>query len=93
MFSIILIMAAGIRIGALLRPRRLPMLGTFTNILIWTLLFLLGVEVGGDRRIMEGLASLGLEAVAIAVAGVTGCTVLSLILWRRVTSRKEKDRE
>ena len=89
MFKIILIMASGIAIGWLLRGRRLPWLGKVTNMLIWVLLFLLGVEVGGDERIIKGMASLGAEAITVAVGGVLGCTVLALFLWRWASRGRE----
>ena len=89
MFTIILIMAAGIGIGWLLRNRKLKYLGKLTNALIWVLLFLLGVEVGSDERIIKGLATLGLEAVVISVAGIAGSALLSWCLWKASKSRKE----
>ena len=75
-------MACGIGLGWLLRRRRLPLLGKVTNFFIWVLLFLLGVEVGGDERIVNGIASLGLEAAVIAAAGVAGSSVIALLLWK-----------
>lgn len=89
MFTIILIMAAGIGLGWLLRGKKLPFLGKITNFLIWVLLFLLGVEVGGDERIVNGIATLGVEAVAVAVAGVAGSCLPAWGLWRWARSRKE----
>lgn len=89
MFTIILIMAGGITLGWCLRGRKLPFLGRLTNMLIWVLLFLLGVEVGGDERIVEGIASLGVEAIAVAVAGVAGCSLGAWLLWRWAKRRKE----
>lgn len=89
MFTIILIMAAGIGIGWLLRNRKLKYLGKLTNALIWVLLFLLGVEVGSDERIIKGLATLGVEAVVISVAGIAGSALLSWWLWKASKSRKE----
>lgn len=91
MFKIILIMAAGIGIGRLLRNKKLPYLGRITNVLIWVLLFLLGIEVGSDERIVIGIATLGFEAIAISIAGVAGCTILSLLLWKWVTHSEKKD--
>ena len=44
MFKIILIMASGILAGWLLRRRNLRLLGRIISVLIWLLLFLLGVE-------------------------------------------------
>lgn len=82
MFLIILVMMAGIGIGWCLRRRQLPFLGRLINVFIWLLLFLLGVEVGGDRRIVEGMASLGGEALAVAAGGVAGSCLLAWLLWR-----------
>ena len=89
MLTIIIIMFCGIALGRLLRHRKLPWLGIATNVLIWLLLFLLGIEVGNDDRIIRGIASLGLEALVIALAGVVGGAVLSLLLWR-YTSKNRK---
>lgn len=92
MFVVILIMMAGIAVGRLLRRRNLSYLGKITNMLIWVLLFLLGVEVGGDERIVRGIGSLGLEAVAVAVAAVIGSAALASGLWIWSKRRKEGKR-
>lgn len=84
-------MAAGIGAGYLLRRRPLRHLGKIVSVLIWVLLFLLGVEVGGDERIVKGIASLGVEAVMITIAGVAGCGLLSLVLWKLVKPKKGGD--
>ncbi len=89
MLTIIIIMFCGIALGRLLRNRKLPWLGVATNVLIWLLLFLLGIEVGNDDRIIRGIASLGLEALVIALAGVAGGAVLSLLLWRYTSKNKK----
>lgn len=91
MLTIIIIMASGIAIGRLLRNRSLRFLPRITNVLIWILLFLLGIEVGGDDRIVKGIASLGAEAVAVSVAGVAGCCLLTRLLWKWANHRKEAD--
>lgn len=93
MFTIILIMASGIGLGWLLRGRKLPFFGKLTNVLIWVLLFLLGIEVGSDERIVNGIATLGVEAIAVSAAGVAGCTLLALALWKWANRRKEGDRK
>lgn len=89
MLTIIIIMFCGIALGRLLRHRKLPWLGVATNVLIWVLLFLLGIEVGNDDRIIKGIASIGLEALVIALAGVTGGAVLSLLLWRYAAKNRK----
>lgn len=87
MFTIILVMGFGILLGWLFRKRKLPFLGKVINVLIWVLLFLLGVEVGSDERIVNGIATLGLEGIAIAVAAVIGSVLLAYILWKAVASK------
>lgn len=93
MFIVILIMIAGIAVGRLLRHRRLRYLGNVTNMLIWVLLFLLGVEVGSDERIVNGIATLGVEAVGVAIAGVAGSAALASGLWLWSKKRKEGGRD
>ena len=52
MFTVILFLFAGIAAGRLLRNRDCGWVSKLTTILIWSLLFLLGVEVGGNRTII-----------------------------------------
>ena len=90
MLKIILMMACGIVAGRLLRHRRLAWLSPLTTVLIWALLFLLGIEVGGDDRIIHSLSHLGAEGVAIALAASLGSASLALGLWRwsRLSGKK-----
>ena len=41
-------------------------------LLIWVLLFLLGIEVGSNPRIISGLQTLGLEAIVLTFGGSLG---------------------
>ena len=59
MFTVIGVMLGGMLIGFLLRRQEFSWIGKVITLLIWALLFLLGIEVGGNRRIVEGLATLG----------------------------------
>ena len=52
------------------------------TVLIWLLLFLLGVEVGGNEQIIKALHTLGVEALLLSVAGTLGCCVLAWALWK-----------
>lgn len=81
-------MAAGVLIGWLLRRHRVRWTGKVTMVLIWLLLLILGVEVGSDRRIVESLPTLGLEAAVIAVVSLLGSCLLAWLLWT-VVRRKE----
>lgn len=92
MLKIILMMACGIVVGRLLKRKRLSWLSPLTTVLIWALLFLLGVEVGGDERIIRSMSRLGAEAVAIALAASVGSALCAWWLWRW-TKRSERKGE
>lgn len=83
MFTVIMCMLGGMLLGFLLRRRPMPWVQRVITVLIWLLLFLLGIEVGGNRWIVEGLATLGLEAVLLSLAGLAGscCTAWALWYW------------
>src|SRR5574344_804090 len=82
MFTIISIMLSGMLTGYLLRRFLFGRLGRVIAALIWTLLFLLGLEVGSNERIVSGLATLGLEALLITLAGTLGSVLAAWGLWR-----------
>lgn len=81
MFIIIGVMLTGMLTGYLLRNKRLTWIQKIITFLIWVLLFLLGIDVGGNETIIRGLHTLGLEAVAITLAAVAGSTLCAWGLW------------
>ena len=81
MFIIIGIMLTGMLVGYLLRNKRLSWIHRIITLLIWLLLFLLGIDVGGNEAIIRGLHTIGLEALAITLAAVIGSTLASWGLW------------
>ena len=94
MFIIIGIMLTGMLIGYLLRSKRLTWIHKIITFLIWTLLFLLGIDVGGNEAIIKGLHTLGSEAVIITLGAVIGSTLGAWGLWYLLYIRnngKEKE--
>ena len=81
MFIIIGIMLTGMLLGFLLRNKRLSWIHKIITLLIWVLLFLLGIDVGGNEAIIKGLHTLGLEALIITLAAVTGSILCPWGLW------------
>lgn len=59
MFIIIGIMLTGMLLGYLLRSKRLTWIHKVITLLIWLLLFLLGIDVGGNEAIVKGLHAIG----------------------------------
>ena len=91
MLKIVAIMLSGMAVGFLLRKRRLRVVPHLVTVLIWLLLFFLGVEVGTNPQVIEGITSLGLEALWLALAGLAGTILFSWALWKWVSKRKGGD--
>lgn len=89
MFTVISFMLGGVVIGALLRKRDCSWTSKAITVLIWLLLFLLGVEVGGNKKIIAALPVLGLDAFAISVASTIGSCVCAWLLWKFIQKRRK----
>lgn len=88
MLKIVAIMLSGMAVGFLLRKRRLRIVPHAVTVLIWALLFLLGVEVGTNPQVVNGITSLGLEALWLSLAGLVGTVLFSWGLWKWVSHKK-----
>lgn len=81
MFIIIGVMLSGILVGYLFRSFRLTIIHKVITVLIWALLLLLGIEVGGNNKIISGLHTIGVEALMITVAATLGSVLAAWGLW------------
>ena len=81
-------MLCGIAMGYLLRNKNTRIVSRIITALIWLLLFLLGIEVGCNPRIVMGMQTLGIEALLLTIGGAVGTIIFSWLLWKYV-SRKE----
>ena len=93
MLIVIGIMLSGMLIGYLLRGKKMSWFAIAITVLIWVLLFLLGIEVGGDEKIIKGLESIGIEAIAITLAGLLGSVVAAWALWRLVNKKNNSAKD
>ena len=75
-------------VGFLSRRRSLSWIHSVITVLIWFLLLILGIEVGGNRSIIEGLGTIGFEALVMTVLFVVGSCVFAWILWYLLYKRK-----
>ena len=91
MLKIVMIMLCGMGTGYLLRNQKMSFIGRIITALIWVLLFLLGIEVGSNPSIVNGLQTLGLEAIVLTLGGSIGSAIFAWALWRYVTA-KQKDK-
>ena len=88
MLIVVMIMLCGIAVGYLMRNRDTRYVSHVITALIWLLLFLLGIEVGSNPRIVMGMQTLGIEALLLTIGGAVGTTLCAWLLWIYV-SRKE----
>lgn len=75
-------MLAGMLAGYVLRRKRLALIQPAITVLIWALLYLLGVEVGGNEAIINSLHTLGMEAAVMTIGGTLGSVTAALLLWK-----------
>ena len=66
--------------------------GVVLIVLVWALLFFLGIEVGENEKIIGSLQNLGLEALLLSVAATAGSIACAWALWRYI-QRKEGGRQ
>lgn len=92
MFIAIGFMLVGVLIGFLSRKKAFKNISKLITGLIWLLLFILGVEVGGNAQIVSGLSVIGLEALIITVAAVIGSTVAAFLLWKRIAKNHDHEK-
>lgn len=88
MLTIVAIMFLGIAVGYLLRKCRNGWVSPALTVLIWLLLFALGIEVGENENVLRGIKDLGLEALVLSLAGTAGSIALAWALWRYIQHKK-----
>ena len=63
---------------------------TVITVLIWVLLFILGIEVGGNEQIIKGLHTIGIEAVILTLGSTLGSVIAAWALWKALYRKKGK---
>ncbi|MDE6216606.1 MAG: lysine exporter LysO family protein [Bacteroides sp.] len=85
MFTIIGLMLTGMLAGYFLRNKDLSRIQALITLLIWVLLFILGIEVGSNDNIISGLHTIGLEALLLTLGGTLGSVIAAWALWRKLS--------
>jgi uncharacterized membrane protein YbjE (DUF340 family) len=93
MLKVVLIMLCGIGVGYLMRRCHMKLWPWIITVLIWLLLFLLGIEVGSDKHILQSLNKLGLEALVLSLAGIAGSIALAYALWKWIQATTTKGQQ
>ena len=97
MFIILLLLAGGIGIGYLMRRIHfLQHIDKSISFTIYALLFLFGIHIGSDQKLIDSFHTLGLQAFVISFAGIIGSLLVTYIafrVWKKRGGEKRSDEE
>ena len=84
MIQVLLLMIVGFILGYVLRNKTKFILfsNKATTLIIYMLLFLLGIGVGLNKTIVSNIASIGLQAILITFGAVLGSLILSYFTYK-----------
>jgi len=91
MFTVILIMLAGMGVGYLFRFRE-KVLKHIDAIITWSiylLLFLLGISVGTNKIILNNIDSILYQVILLTIGAVMGSVVMSYFTYRLFFKKHE----
>lgn len=91
MLTVILMMFSGILTGRLLVRWHFAGIGHVTMLLIWLLLFALGLNIGSNPDIISNLGTLGVEALAIAMTAMLGSVTMAKLLWMWISGGRHDE--
>lgn len=93
MFYLIMTFFAGICAGFIWRRiKSFSHVGKAISLTVFVMLFFLGVEIGSDEHVLENLSTLGLRAFVLAVTGVAGSVILSMLLYKALFRKETENR-
>lgn len=84
MFKVIAVMALGVIVGRTLKSKNIGFMGKAISVLIWLLLFLLGVSVGANGEIMGSLDTIGVSAIILSLFAVLGSVIAAWVVYKYI---------
>lgn len=88
MLIVLFILWGSVLVGYLLRRWPQAWVGKLLTISIWLMLFIIGIEVGGNEMLVSSLGQLGIQALLLTVITTLCCGAGSLLLWRYLQSEQ-----
>ena len=84
MITVIALMTVGIILGLFLDqiPKLIKAVDKLITYAIYLLLFLLGISVGINEKIMNNLDSIGVKALMISFGAISGSVLATWILYK-----------
>ncbi len=80
---VLAIMILGIGIGLLIgnRPKFIKIVGLLTSFSIFLLLFLLGIGVGSNNKIVANLDTIGVQALVLTLGALLGSLICAYFTY------------
>ena len=88
MLIVLFILWGSVLVGYLLRRWPQAWVSKLLTISIWLMLFIIGIEVGGNEMLVSSLGQLGVQALLLTVITTLCCGAGSLLLWRYLQSEQ-----
>ena len=84
MIQVLLLMTIGLILGYLLRNKTkfIQFSNKITTLIIYVLLFLLGIGVGLNKTIVSNIANIGLQAILITFGAVLGSLIFAYFTYK-----------
>ncbi len=94
MFIVLAIIIVGVLLGTQIRSAHAPALfSKLLNIIIYILLLVMGISVGGNERIVSNLSTIGLNATIIALGAILGSITFAAIIYNYIFKTGEEERD
>ncbi|MBE9488303.1 MAG: LysO family transporter [Bacteroidetes bacterium] len=91
MLIIVGLFVLGIGLGYILRKViKESVVAKVTTMIIYLLLFVLGISVGGDEKVMNNLPTLGLNALIITAGAMLGSMIMAFLVYKLIQKLKRK---
>ncbi len=86
MFIVLGIIFLGVLIGkfCIKSPKAPEVLSKALNIIIYLLLLVMGIAVGGNEDIVNNLSTIGLKAFIITFGAVMGSCICAAIIYKKI---------
>lgn len=93
MITVLVIMVAGMILGYLLKEKKkfLQISEKLTTIIIFVLLFMLGIGVGLNEKVISSIDTIGWQATLITAGSILGSLIFAFIIYKFFfTTKNEK---
>ncbi len=84
MFIVLGIIILGVLLGQFIKSPKAPTLfSKALNVIIYILLLVMGISVGGNEQIVSNLSTIGLKALIITAGAMLGSCICAMLIFKK----------